>query len=198
MTRYDDHDHNYTHDHHDQHHQHHRQHHHHHHQQITTTNNNGKLADQWLLSAIGILTGRPHLLRSLFLPTQQEEAGRYCVRLFKEANWTNVFVDTRIPCNGSGEVRMNEAEPCCYCACQIPSRIKCMGTVGPWPVLALEFIVIVCARGLAGVRMHETRIQTIGKSVDRLSLLCFGFRFFSVSSPSCSPEYLPQNLLQNM
>ncbi|CAN0180868.1 unnamed protein product [Pylaiella littoralis] len=63
----------------------------------------GQLADQWLLSAIGILTGRPHLLRSLFLPTQQEEAGRYCVRLFKEANWINVFVDTRIPCNALGD-----------------------------------------------------------------------------------------------
>ncbi|CAN0181049.1 unnamed protein product, partial [Hapterophycus canaliculatus] len=63
----------------------------------------GQLADQWLLSAIGILTGRPHLLRSLFLPTGQETVGRYCVRLFKEANWTNVYVDTRIPCSASGE-----------------------------------------------------------------------------------------------
>lgn len=64
-----------------------------------------KLADQWLLSAIGILTGRPHLLRSLFLPTRQEEVGRYCVRLFKEANWINVFVDTLAACNASGDVR---------------------------------------------------------------------------------------------
>ncbi|CAN0549794.1 unnamed protein product, partial [Laminaria digitata] len=62
-----------------------------------------QLADQWLLSAIGILTGRPHLLRALFFPTSQEEKGRYGVRLFKEANWTNVFVDTRMPCNTLGE-----------------------------------------------------------------------------------------------
>ncbi|CAM9856392.1 unnamed protein product, partial [Scytosiphon promiscuus] len=63
----------------------------------------GQLANQWLLSAIGILTGRPHLLRSLFLPTGQEAVGRYGVRLFKEANWTNFFVDTRIPCSASGD-----------------------------------------------------------------------------------------------
>ncbi|CAB1109230.1 unnamed protein product [Ectocarpus sp. CCAP 1310/34] len=60
---------------------------------------------QWLLSAIGILTGRPHLLRSLFVPTGQEALGRYCVRLFKEANWINVFVDTCIACNALGDVR---------------------------------------------------------------------------------------------
>ncbi|CAM9516779.1 unnamed protein product [Ectocarpus sp. 6 AP-2014] len=63
----------------------------------------GQLADQWLLSAIGILTGRPQLLRSLFVPTGQEALGRYCVRLFKEANWINVFVDTRIACNALGD-----------------------------------------------------------------------------------------------
>eukprot|EP00903_Cladosiphon_okamuranus_P013365 g12456.t1 len=63
----------------------------------------GQLADQWLLSAVGILTGHPHLLRSLFLPTRQEAVGRYCVRLFKEANWTNVFVDTLVACNASGD-----------------------------------------------------------------------------------------------
>lgn len=63
-----------------------------------------QLADQWLLSAMGILTGHPHLLRSLFLPTRQEAVGRYCIRLFKEANWTNVFVDTLIACNASGDV----------------------------------------------------------------------------------------------
>eukprot|EP00904_Undaria_pinnatifida_P013872 jgi/Undpi1/9615/HiC_scaffold_27.g12071.m1 len=64
----------------------------------------GQLADQWLLSAIGILTGKPHLLRGLFLPTGQEDKGRYGVRLFKEANWTNIFVDTRMPCNSLGEM----------------------------------------------------------------------------------------------
>eukprot|EP00752_Nemacystus_decipiens_P009768 g8724.t1 len=63
----------------------------------------GQLADQWLLSAIGILTGHPHLLRSLFLPTRQEAVGRYCVRLFKEANWINIFVDNLIACNASGD-----------------------------------------------------------------------------------------------
>lgn len=68
------------------------------------------MADQWLLSAIGILTGHPHLLRSLFRPTRQEAAGRYCVRLFKEANWINVFVDTLIACNASGHVRRNKTE----------------------------------------------------------------------------------------
>ena len=57
------------------------------------------------MSAIGILTGRPHLLRALFLPTGQEEKGRYGIRLFKEANWTNVFVDTRMACNSLGEVK---------------------------------------------------------------------------------------------
>lgn len=78
-------------------------------------NNTGKLADQWLLSAIGILTGHPHLLRSLFLPTRQEEVGRYCVRLFKEANWTNVFVDNLVACNASGDVRMKTLAPTCSC-----------------------------------------------------------------------------------
>lgn len=71
-------------------------------------NKKTKLADQWLLSAIGVLTGRPHLLRSLFVPSGQEALGRYYVRLFKEANWINVFVDTRIACNALGEVREHE------------------------------------------------------------------------------------------
>lgn len=74
----------------------------------TTYNGTGKLADQWLLSAIGILTGHPHLLRSLFRPTLQEALGRYCIRLFKEANWINVFIDTLTACNASGNVRMTK------------------------------------------------------------------------------------------
>ncbi|CAN0584554.1 unnamed protein product, partial [Ectocarpus sp. 12 AP-2014] len=32
-----------------------------------------------------------------------EALGRYCVRLFKEANWINVFVDTCIACNAFGD-----------------------------------------------------------------------------------------------
>lgn len=55
---------------------------------------------------MGILTGQPNLLRSLFVPTGQEEKGRYCIKIFKEANWTNVFVDTRVPCDSTGNVSL--------------------------------------------------------------------------------------------
>lgn len=73
-----------------------------------------QLADQWLLSAMGILTGRPHLLRSLFLPTGQEDMGRYCVRIFKEADWTNVFVDTRLPCDWADNVSFHYEKYCSW------------------------------------------------------------------------------------
>lgn len=56
-----------------------------------------QLANQWLLSAMVILTSRPRWLRGLFIATGQEELGRYCLRVFKEGNWLNVFVDTRVP-----------------------------------------------------------------------------------------------------
>ncbi|CAM9521388.1 unnamed protein product, partial [Sphacelaria rigidula] len=56
---------------------------------------------------MAILTGRPHLLRSLFRPTRQEEKGRYCIRLFKEARWTNVFIDSRLPCDAGGHVSVS-------------------------------------------------------------------------------------------
>ncbi|CAN0108350.1 unnamed protein product [Discosporangium mesarthrocarpum] len=55
------------------------------------------------MSALGLLTSRPQSLRSLFLPTGQEGQGRYCIRFFKEANWTNVFVDDLIPCDTEGK-----------------------------------------------------------------------------------------------
>jgi hypothetical protein len=38
-------------------------------------------------------------VRKLFMPTRQEDHGRYCVQFFKEGNWTPVFIDDRIPCN---------------------------------------------------------------------------------------------------
>jgi hypothetical protein len=32
--------------------------------------------------------------------------GRYCVQLYKDGDWTLVYVDDRIPCSKTGKVRI--------------------------------------------------------------------------------------------
>ena len=45
----------------------------------------GQMSDAWLLNALATLSSKPALLRGLFVPTGQEEQGRFCVRFFTEA-----------------------------------------------------------------------------------------------------------------
>lgn len=59
----------------------------------------GQLSDSWLLSALSALASKPAMLRSIFVPTGQEDAGRYCVRFFTEGKATHVIVDDIVPCD---------------------------------------------------------------------------------------------------
>ncbi|CAM9574045.1 unnamed protein product [Choristocarpus tenellus] len=70
----------------------------------------GQLCDRWFWSAVAILTAQPQCIRSLFQSTGQEEQGRYCVRIFKEANWINVSVDNCLPCNVAGRALFGRGE----------------------------------------------------------------------------------------
>lgn len=79
----------------------------------------GALGDCWFLSALAVMAAKPHLLQQLFVKTGQEKAGRYCVRLFKDGDWINVYVDDRIPCN--------RADQPIYCKSQDPDEF--------WPCL---------------------------------------------------------------
>lgn len=57
----------------------------------------GLLADRWILNAVAMLIAHPAMLKSLFIPTGQEDQGRYCVRLFEGTSWKSVFVDDLVP-----------------------------------------------------------------------------------------------------
>ena len=59
----------------------------------------GGLSNRWFVNALSLLMCREEKLQKLFLPTRQEDAGRFCVQFFKEGNWTPVYVDDRIPCD---------------------------------------------------------------------------------------------------
>jgi hypothetical protein len=63
----------------------------------------GKLSNEWFLDAANMLLTRPRYLSNLFVPTTQEDAGRYCVRFWKDGNWERVVVDSNIPCDSLGE-----------------------------------------------------------------------------------------------
>ena len=62
----------------------------------------GKLGDCYLLAALAALADRQHLLDKI-LP-QQEEDGKYIIRMTKHGLPTTVVVDDRFPCLRSGEV----------------------------------------------------------------------------------------------
>lgn len=59
----------------------------------------GLLADRWLMNAMAAYIAQPQTLRHLFGTTGQEDAGRFCIRLFEGRGWNSVFVDDRIPCD---------------------------------------------------------------------------------------------------
>jgi len=59
----------------------------------------GMLADRWLLNAVACCIGCPKIIEALFSLTEQEEMGRFCVKVFEGGGWRGVFVDDRIPCS---------------------------------------------------------------------------------------------------
>ena len=52
----------------------------------------GQLSDAWLLGALSAFAAKPAMLKKLFVPTGQEEHGRYCVRFFTEVR-SPLFVE---------------------------------------------------------------------------------------------------------
>jgi hypothetical protein len=58
----------------------------------------GLLADRHVLNALAACIAQPETLLHLFAPTQQEDIGRYCVKVFEAGGWRTVFVDDRLPC----------------------------------------------------------------------------------------------------
>lgn len=64
----------------------------------------GVLADGWIINALAILTSKPPHIRSLFVPTGQEDRGRFCVQLYKEGRWQFFYIDSLLPCGAFGEL----------------------------------------------------------------------------------------------
>jgi hypothetical protein len=58
----------------------------------------GALATGWIMNAVALLAETPYLLKRLFVPTGQEASGRYCIRVYKQGVWENVFIDNRLCC----------------------------------------------------------------------------------------------------
>ena len=59
----------------------------------------GGLSNRWFVNALSLLMCREEKLKKLFVPTRQEDVGRFCIQFFKEGNWTPVYIDDRIPCD---------------------------------------------------------------------------------------------------
>jgi Ca2+-binding EF-hand superfamily protein len=73
----------------------------------------GQMSDAWLLNALTTLAAKPTLLRSLFVPTGQEEHGRFCVRFFTEGKATHMIIDDVVPCNALQQpLFARSADPC--------------------------------------------------------------------------------------
>ncbi len=53
--------------------------------------------------------------------------GRYCVQLYKDGDWTFVYVDDRIPCNRASQVSLPLPFPC---------SVRC----NTWPVRGLPAV----------------------------------------------------------
>ena len=49
-----------------------------------------------------MLLVKPWLLTRRFVPTSQEDLGRYCVRFWKDGDWKRVIVDNLVPCDSFG------------------------------------------------------------------------------------------------
>jgi len=62
----------------------------------------GKLSNEWFIDATNMLLTKPRLLYRLFVPTTQEENGRYCVQFWKDGKWVRVVVDGSFPCDCTG------------------------------------------------------------------------------------------------
>ena len=59
----------------------------------------GYISDRYIMNALAVLLSRPQIVEKLFTTTEQEDIGRYQVKLFEGGGWRSVFVDDRIPCN---------------------------------------------------------------------------------------------------
>ena len=73
----------------------------------------GNLSNEWFLDACNMLLAKPWLLTRLFVPTSQEELGRYCVRFWKDGDWKRVVVDNLVPCDSCGDTLYARGEDSC-------------------------------------------------------------------------------------
>ena len=143
----------------------------------------GGISNRWFVNALSLLMCREEKLKKLFVPTRQEDAGRFCVQFFKEGNWTPVYIDDRIPCdlfskpyfttgNHEEEIWMMLVEKAyaklhgCYERLQSPHEFTAMGR----PVLEVlaeekakeESLVsheddTIIQRGAGHIYIHEPR-----------------------------------------
>ena len=70
----------------------------------------GNLSNEWFLDACNMLLVKPWLLTRLFVPTSQEDLGRYCVRFWKDGDWKRVVVDDLVPCDSFGDTLYAKGE----------------------------------------------------------------------------------------
>lgn len=60
----------------------------------------GYLGNCWFMSVLSALTERPTFLTTLFDdPIDANKNGQYRIRLCKNGEWLNVFIDDLIPCH---------------------------------------------------------------------------------------------------
>lgn len=57
----------------------------------------GELGDCWLLSAMSVAAMRPEVLDNVLLTKEQNDAGVYAVRLWKNGAWVTIVIDDRFP-----------------------------------------------------------------------------------------------------
>mmetsp|Transcript_3195 Transcript_3195/g.9706 ORF Transcript_3195/g.9706 Transcript_3195/m.9706 type:complete len:605 (+) Transcript_3195:568-2382(+) len=61
----------------------------------------GGLGDCWFLAAMAAVCEKPKLITSLFVTTELNDAGVYCVKLCKDGYWQHVLLDGLFPANGN-------------------------------------------------------------------------------------------------
>ena len=56
----------------------------------------GLLADRWFLNALAVMIANPKTISDCFIPTNQENKGRYCVKLYEGSGWRSIYIGRSI------------------------------------------------------------------------------------------------------
>lgn len=70
----------------------------------------GVLGNCWFLSSLAVLAEREDLIRKVLVTRELSDSGIYQVKLFKDGNWTTIFIDDMLPCDQYDRLVYSEAK----------------------------------------------------------------------------------------